>query len=272
MKDKLKSAIYGLAIGDALGVPVEFKQRGTFSVDDMIGFGTHNQQPGTWSDDTSMTLATMDSIKECNGVDVLDMYMKFREWIYEGNYAVDGNVFDYGITTMTAIRQGHGEDAEMSNGNGSLMRILPLAFTDASNMEIEAVSAITHGHYISKIGCVYYVEIARQLLKGHNLKEIIENMEFESPYDRLSYIHTLNEDDIQSSGYIVHTLEASLWALLTTNSYKDAVLRAVNLGSDTDTVGAVTGGLAGIIYGLDGIPEGWLEALRGKEIIDRCLF
>ena len=272
MKDKLKAAIYGLAIGDALGVPVEFRQRGTFNISDMVGFGTHNQQPGTWSDDTSMTIATCDSIRECDGIDRLDMYERFREWIFEGKYAIDGNVFDFGITTACAIRQGYGEYSERSNGNGSLMRILPLVFTDASTEEIEAVSAITHAHEISKIGCVYYVEIARMLLEGFKLKAILEDLDFVSPYERLSYIHTLDEDDIQSTGYVVHTLEAALWALSTTDNFKDAVLKAVNLGSDTDTVGAVTGGLAGIMYGLEGIPKEWIDTLRGKELINSCLF
>lgn len=272
MKDKLKAAIYGLAIGDALGVPVEFKGRNTFNINGMVGYGTHNQEPGTWSDDTSMTIATCDSIRLCDGINIQDMYDKFRNWITKGEYTVDGKVFDYGMTTINAIRQGYGEDDEMSNGNGSLMRILPLAFTDASNEEIETVSAITHAHQISKIGCVYYVKIARKLLKGYELTEILESLETEAPYDRLPYIHTLQEEDIASTGYVLHTLEAALWALATTNNFKDAVLKAVNLGSDTDTVGAVTGGLAGIIYGLEGIPKEWIISLRGKEIIDKCLY
>lgn len=272
MKDKLKAAIYGLAIGDALGVPVEFRQRGTFYISDMVGFGTHNQPSGTWSDDTSMTIATCDSIRSCEGINIKDMYDKFKGWINKGEYTVDGKVFDFGITTCNAIRQGYGEESEMSNGNGSLMRILPLAFTDASINQIKEVSAITHAHEISKIGCDYYVEIARKLLEGYKLKKILEDLDLVSPYERLSYIHTLDEDDIQSTGYVVYTLEAALWALSTTDNFKDAVLKAVNLGCDTDTVGAVTGGLAGIMYGLDGIPKEWIEALRGKEIINSCLF
>lgn len=272
MKSKLRAAIYGLAIGDAIGVPVEFKQRGTYTISGMVGYGTHQQPSGTWSDDTSMTIATCASIKKCGVINVLDIYDKFADWICNGAYTVDGNTFDYGITTCSAIRQGYGMDDEMSNGNGSLMRILPLAFTDASNEEIEAVSAITHAHSISKYGCVLYVDIARKLMKGEALSDILANMEFEAPYDRLSYIHTLDKADIQSSGYVVHTLEAALWSLLNTSNYRDAVLKAVNLGSDTDTVAAVTGGLAGIMYGFKGIPEEWIEGLRGKDTIEGCLF
>lgn len=121
MKDKLKAAIYGLAIGDALGVPVEFKQRGTFRVDGMIGYGTHNQPAGTWSDDTSMTLATCDSIRECGTVDCEDMLKKFREWLFNAAYTVDNKVFDAGGTTVSALRMGKGMDDFYSNGNGSLM-------------------------------------------------------------------------------------------------------------------------------------------------------
>ncbi|MBA3925767.1 ADP-ribosylglycohydrolase family protein [Listeria rustica] len=272
MKDKLRAAIFGLAIGDALGVPVEFKNRGTFRVTEMLGFGVHSQPRGTWSDDTSLTIATCDSIKRCGSIDVHDMYTRFQNWIFDGQYTVDGIVFDYGITTYAAIKQGYGENAERSNGNGSLMRILPVAFVDASRADIEKISAITHAHDTSTYGCVLYVDIARKLIKGDALQEIISAIRFETPYERLAYIQTLDETEIQSTGYVVHTLEAAIWSLLHTNNYRDAVLKAVNLGKDTDTVAAVTGGLAGIIYGWEGIPREWIEALRGKEKIERTLF
>lgn len=266
----LKSAIYGLAIGDALGVPVEFKARGSFKVSDMVGYGSHYQPLGTWSDDTSMTLATCHSIKVCGCIDTADMLNRFRLWAHAGEYAIDHNVFDIGGTTAAALRSGVGRSDERSNGNGSLMRIIPLVFTDASKEEIEAVSAITHVHDISKAACVCYVEIARELLSGKRLADILESLD--CPFDRVKGIAALDEAEIKSSGYVVSTLEAALWAVATTDNYKDAVLKAVNLGSDTDTVGAVAGGLAGIIYGLEGIPGEWLEALRGKEIIETCLF
>ena len=119
MKDKLKAAVYGLAIGDALGVPVEFKKRGTFHVDDMMGYGTHQQPAGTWSDDTSMTLATCDSIRECGTVDCEDMLENFRKWLFNAAYTVDNKVFDAGGTTVSALRMGKGMDDLYSNGNGS---------------------------------------------------------------------------------------------------------------------------------------------------------
>lgn len=268
--NKLKSAIYGLAVADAVGVPYEFKMRGTFNATDMVGHGSHNQPKGTWSDDTSMTLATCASIKECGCIDIPDMLTKFRAWAHNGEYAIDGRVFDIGSTTSEALRIGKGGDDERSNGNGSLMRIIPLAFTAASDEEIEVVSAITHAHDISKAACVCYVHIARALIRGENPTDILARVE--SPFERIRYINTLGEGEIKSSGYVVSTLEAALWAVSTTDNYRDAVLKAVNLGNDTDTVGAVAGGLAGIIYGFNEIPNEWVNSLKGKDIIDNCLF
>lgn len=267
MNKRLKAAIYGLAIGDALGVPVEFETRGTYEVKTMIGHGTHDQQAGTWSDDTSMTLATCASIKNMGKVDVEDMRKKFCEWAFEAKYTVDNIVFDMGITTHYALKSGKGEADEYSNGNGSLMRIIPLAFTEADDKLISEVSAITHAHQISKDACCEYVSIARKLLEGKDLKEILAECS-----GRLPELCALEEDEIKSSGFVIDTLEAALWAIVTTDNFKDALLKAVNLGRDTDTVGAVTGGLAGIIYGYEGIPAEWIETLRGKDMIEECLF
>ena len=148
---KLYDAILGLAIGDALGVPYEFEQRGSFICSDMVGYGTHNQPEGTWSDDTSMTLATLDSLKNNNGIIVTeDICRRFNDWLLYGDYTVNGEVFDAGITTCTALKKGRPAVGEWDNGNGSLMRILPLAFVDCTDDEIRAVSAITHGHWISE--------------------------------------------------------------------------------------------------------------------------
>lgn len=270
MNSKLKAAIYGLAVADAVGVPYEFKTRGSFVATDMVGHGTHNQPKGTWSDDTSMTLATCASIKSCGGIDTVDMLKKFRAWANDGKYAIDGRVFDIGGTTSMALCRGKGGIDEWSNGNGSLMRIAPLAFIDARDKEIEAVSAITHAHGISKGACVCYVHIARELISGKSLADVLKALD--SPFERLRGIAGLSESEIISGGYVVTTLEAALWVLAKTDNYRDAVLKAVNLGKDTDTVAAVAGALAGIIYGIDGIPSDWMDSLRGKDIIEDCLF
>lgn len=266
----LKSALYGFIIGDCLGVPFEFKKRGSFKCEDMVGYGTHNQPLGTWSDDTSMTLATLDSLKGNNyKINIEDMRNKFKEWIYQGKYTVDGNVFDCGITTREALDLGNGLDDFYSNGNGSLMRIFPLAFIDCSDKEIDNVSAITHAHFISKEACRIYIKIIKLLIKNKNLKDILENLEYSSYFSRLKYLYILKEDQIKSSGYVVDTLEASLWCVLTTSNYKEAVLKAVNLGEDTDTIGAITGSLAGLIYGYDNIPKDWINKLRNNEKIEK---
>ena len=274
--NKMTDAILGLAIGDALGVPYEFEQRGTFTCTDMVGHGTHDQPAGTWSDDTSMTLATLDSLKNNNGKVVTDdIRRNFNDWLRQGDYTADGEVFDAGITTCTALRNGKPAVGEWDNGNGSLMRILPLAFVDCTDDEIRAVSAITHGHWISEEACVIYVHVAKRLLAGEDISSIIPTLNYEKPFDRLKFINILDISQIKSSGYVVDTLEAALWAVSHEGdwekSFRGDILAAVNLGKDTDTVGAVAGGLAGIIYGLDDVSD-WVEQLRNKEEIMDCLW
>lgn len=274
MKERLKDAIYGLAVGDALGVPYEFSNRGEFVCEDMIGYGTHNQPKGTWSDDTSMTLATCMSIKNKGKVDIKDIRKEFEEWMFRNKYTPFGKVFDCGNTCSNAIYDKKGCDDEWSNGNGSLMRIIPLAFVEnISDEEIENVSAITHAHKISKEACVYYVRIAIDLLNGIELKTSIQNNIPEgSIYDSLLWMEDYSEDEIVSSGYVVDSFEAAIWCLMKTNTYRDCVIKAVNLGRDTDTIAAIAGGLAGILYGYDAIPKEWIDSLQQKEMIEECLF
>ncbi len=258
----LKDCVYGLAVGDALGVPFEFKQRDTFSCTDMIGFGTHNQPTGTWSDDTSMTLALCDSIREQGCVDPSDIQSRFIKWCQTGAYTIDG-LFDIGIATQKALSQGYGCSGEFDNGNGSLMRTAPLAFSHATDDEIRAVSAITHAHQISTEACVEFVHVCRALASGIAIQSALPH------YDTLI---TIPRTEIRSSGFVLDTLKAAYWCLATTTTYKDCVLKAVNLGDDTDTTAAVTGALAGIVYGIQSIPDEWANKLRGKKLIDACLF
>ena len=259
----LRDAIYGLAVGDALGVPYEFRPRGSFACMGMVGHGTHDQPAGTWSDDTSMTLATCDSIRACGRVDTADMLERFRAWIDGGAYAIDGVVFDYGNTTARALAAGTGCAGERDNGNGSLMRIAPLAFTDATDDEIRAVSAITHAHPVSTEACVDMVHVMRALAAGASPAEAIPDFDV---------LLAASEKDLGSGGFVRDTYCAVLWCLAVSESYEECVLSAVNLGDDTDTTAAVAGALAGIVYGADAIPPAWMEALRGKDIIEGCLF
>jgi ADP-ribosylglycohydrolase len=255
----LRDCMYGQAVGDALGVPYEFRMRGSFTCTDMVGHSSHNQPAGTWSDDTSMALATCDSLREKGCVDVADMRRRFERWYHEGAYTVDG-LFDIGGCTARALDEGHGQAGGRDNGNGSLMRILPLAFTDATDDEVRAVSAITHAHHTSCDACVRMAHVARKLIAGATPAEVAAN-QIGAP-----------ESDIRSGGFVRDTERAALWCLGNTSTYADCVLLAVNLGDDTDTTAAVAGGLAGIVYGMDAIPAKWMDELLGKDVIESCLF
>lgn len=289
----IKSALIGVAVGDALGVPVEFKTRETLRknpVTDKIGYGTYNLPPGTWSDDSSLTFCLAEALTQDFDLNVIGQ--NFVKWAYENYWTPHGDVFDIGIATSQAIsRLAKGEKPELAggfkendNGNGSLMRILPLFFylLDKPINErfdiTRKVSSITHGYIRSVIACFYYLEFAKQILEGKDIFEIYKNLQTEisnyltriginpteiANFDRLlkGNIFKIDEGDIQSSGYVLHTLEASIWSLMTTDNYKEAVLKAVNLGDDTDTTGAVTGGLAGLYYGFDNIPKKWLRQI-----------
>lgn len=257
-QERLRSAIYGLAVGDALGVPFEFLARGSFYCSNMVGGGTHQQVAGTFSDDTSMTLACCDSLRVCRDIDTSDMRQRFLQWFDEGRYTPDGICFDVGNTTAQALKSGRGCAGEWDNGNGSLMRIAPLAFVPATDDDIVAVSAITHAHPMSCEICVSYIHLLRQLLDGASAMDVAgEWKAVPAP---------------PSSGFVKHSFAAALWCLANTNSYRDCVLAAVNLGSDTDTTAAIAGALAGVLYGYDAIPSEWIHKLRAKELIESCLF
>lgn len=265
----LKDAVYGAAVGDALGVPFEFLERGTFECTGMNSKGTHNVPIGTFSDDTSMMLATCDSIRENDGrIDCADMRRKFCDWVHRGAYTPDGIVFDIGNTVSTALSQGYGCDGERSNGNGSLMRIAPLAFMNATDDEIREVSAITHAHEISKESCVAYVHVMRELIAGADAADAAKGVKV----GKYVFDPDKPRDDLRSGGFVLDTLDSALWCLVNTDNYADCVIEAVNLGSDTDTTACVAGALAGVVYGIDAIPAEWHKALRGKDVIDACLF
>lgn len=301
----IKSGLLGMAIGDALGVPVEFTTRDLLKQNPVTGmreFGTHQQPKGTWSDDSSMAFCTAETL--LHGYSLSAIANSFINWYDNGHWAAHGKVFDIGGATREAIWQwkqlkkgtpegspvlAGGTDA-YDNGNGSLMRILPMAFyvKDLSFEErtqiIFDVSSITHAHFRSKLCCLIYTEIAVGLLLGknkevayaqmqHNLNKYLDSIKVDYHevvlFQRLLQfnIADLEESKIRSSGYVLHTLEASLWCIFNTDNFADAVLKAVNLGEDTDTTGAVTGGLAGLLYGWQNIPVEWLDVLAQADNI-----
>lgn len=269
----LRDAVYGAAVGDALGVPYEFQGRGSFECTGMASGGAHGRPAGTFSDDTSMMIALCDSVRVRGRVDVRDMRRKFNDWMRDGAYTADGIVFDVGNTVATALSEGRGCAGERSNGNGSLMRIAPLAYTTADDDEVRAASSVTHAHRISTESCVCFVKLIRNLIGGNSLElalkySIPESEEFAFLADVASW----PREKVRSGGFVLDTLGAAIWCFANTGSYPDCVLAAVNLGSDTDTTACVAGALAGAVYGYKAIPEEWLEVLRGKEVIEQCLF
>lgn len=300
--------IMGLVVADALGVPVEFRSRESLKDDpvvDMREYGTYNLSKGSWSDDSSMTLATLASLK--NGYNPEDIMRKFILWMTEGAYTPDGECFDIGNTTSRALHKYMEEEDITScggirmydNGNGSLMRILPacLFYYDQQKIQklsdeevihhIHEISALTHAHYISMISCGLYFFMVRSVLdengslmerlqKGLDIGLAFYNKTEDTDWEPDEFFHfwdlkafrEFEEDRISSGGYVIDSLEAAIWCLINTNSYKDAMLKAVNLGEDTDTVAAIAGGLAGLYYGYEGIPKEWLEVIRKREGIE----
>lgn len=270
MKEKLRSAIYGFAVGDALGVPYEFKARDNFRCVGMIGGGSHCQPVGTWSDDTSMILATMKSLAKNNGkIDPEDMMNNFIFWAKLGEFTPWGNCFDIGNATARALRKAEhskdwttwGNTEEFSNGNGSLMRILPFAFLPYNEQEIDMASALTHNTSRCKFACETYVKICQDII----------NDKFNELDPRYEIIRSIKRSDIRSTGYVIDSLIAALWSFLTSDSYDECVLAAVNLGDDTDTIGALAGGLAGLHWGFDNIPSDWVKKLAAKDQIDQIV-
>lgn len=296
--DRPLALILGVAVGDALGVPVEFKPRGTFYVTGMQSHGTHNQPAGTWSDDTSLTLALADGLLP-DDVNLEGIAYRFTDWYDNAAYTPHGKVFDVGNATAEAIRrlkkgvapEKAGGMGERDNGNGSLMRIAPLAFYMFGIREAEArfrivrdVSSLTHAHEWSVAACYIYVEMLNKLRMGRKKKaayaELREDFAHGVPFISKATlakfgrilendICELPEGEIRSGGFVIDTLEAAFWCFMTTDNYKDAVLKAVNLGDDTDTTGAVTGALAGLAYGLDSIPQEWREQLAAYDEVRR---
>lgn len=297
----IKDVLLGVAVGDALGVPVEFKSRREL-LDDPVtgvrGYGSHRQPPGTWSDDSSLTFCLAEMM--CKKYDLQDLANRFVNWKTYNYWTPHNEVFDMGIATSAAIdrmargvdpRQAGGNSVD-SNGNGSLMRILPLLFLvkdldiDRRYLMVSDVSSLTHRHVRSVLSCFIYIEIAMGLLLGkgkheayrracETVKGFLDTSAICTDEEKKIFSRILSgtidkeeEQNIYSSGYVLHTLEASVWCFLNTASYERAILKATNLGSDTDTTAAVTGGLAGLLYGWQTIPEEWLSALARRTDIE----
>ena len=296
-----KDILLGTAIGDALGLPVQFLEREVVAknpITTMEGLDQFNVPAGTWSDNTSLSFCLAESL--CNGYDLNDIINKFTKWMYEDYWTPANETFDINYInyfTIVNLRNNGsphiaGIDNKRGNSDGSLMRILPLV-PYILNMEeekkfriIKEISSLTYRHPRSILACIALCEFAIQYINLQSVEEAYQAMqqtilqllkrdmfiEEGIPFERLTGLSyeefkTIALKDIHSTEYVIDTLEASLWCIFNTTSYKDAVLKAVNLGDDANTVGAITGGLTGIIYGYDTIPSEWLEVLAKKDDI-----
>lgn len=306
---RIRGSLFGFFVGDALGVPVEFARRDELKknkVTKMLEYGTHNQPIGTWSDDSSMVIATIDSLNNSNNINYNVIMDNFLKWYNEGEYTPNGKVFDIGNATLSALLKYQknkttficGSKDVYSNGNGSLMRILPVSlylhYTDDPMFDvINNISSMTHSHSYSILSCLIYSVFINEYLKEIDIKKSYSNMQviiksmleddnnkilgdlgdLRQKFNKIIYndISNISEDDIKSSGFVIDSLEASFWCLLNTSNYRDAVLKAVNLGGDTDTIGALTGGLAGLVYGYRDIPENWVNVLKRKEYLNKLV-
>ena len=310
-----KDGMFGLIVGDAVGMPVQFEERSEIKaepVTDMLEHLCFDMPKGAWTDDSSLALATLYSIKEQGKLDIEDVAKKFAMWLTDGLFTPLGFAYDVGTGCMNSIYRfiqtmdayNCGGKTEQDNGNGSLMRILPTCIyayeeltsgnitADEAITLVEASSAITHAHKRAQTACVIYFYIIKEILDCRNknenigLNELIENaisktrsyalihidtFKEYSKFHRLFALGTfkdLPEDDIYSTGYVLHSLEAAIWSLINTDNYRNCILKAVNLGGDTDTIAAIAGGLAGLYYGFDDIPKDWVDSIMRKEWIE----
>lgn len=300
-----RAALLGLSVADSLGVPVEFQSRqdlATNPVTGVRGYGTYDQPPGTFSDDSTMAFCLAETIVRSGGrlpLDFRDLANRFINWCDHGYWTPHGERFDIGRITWAAIQRMRDLDAdpttaggagEYDNGNGSLMRILPLVRLTpkldppAKLQLVREVSGMTHAHPRSVLCCLYYVLLAERLLSGEVLAKayaatnadiadvycpLDARLATEAAHTHLAelldgHLASQPEDTVYGDGYVVNSLKASIWCLFQTDDYRSAVLRAINLGEDTDTTACITGGLAGLMYGAESIPGEWLTALTRR--------
>lgn len=314
----VRNGIYGSIVGDALGVPYEFTPRSImerYPCTTMTGNGMHEQPIGTWSDDSSLILATIDgltkTLKQNKPIDYETIMENFSKYLAYGEYTPHGEVFDVGNTTSNSITNYLlgvpplycGGVKEDENGNGSIMRMLPIALylhyaqecnkmaLDEKMAIIHNMSSLTHRHKRSQMTCGIYCLIAEEIIKNvengrkHSLEKMVsygldnamdfycDDKKWDNEISHFKWIlskeiHHLHRDEIYSGGYTLDTLESSVWCLLNNDSYESTVLEAVNLGGDTDTTACTVGGLASIHYGFSEIPTYWVDVLQDKGFVD----
>ena len=288
MLDRAQGCLLGLAVGDAVGTTVEFKDRGTFPlVTDMVGGGPFSLKSGQWTDDTSMALCLGYSLAE-KGFDPLDQMVRYVEWFAEGYMSCTGRCFDIGATTKGSLRQFQNDPLKnpiagsthfMDSGNGGIMRLAPVPIMYALNMKkaielSEVQSMVTHGSPECLKAASMFGEILVRALNGTSKEEVLR-LDISEPTSELRSLENIargtyfnaEEKDIRGSGYVVESLEAALWCFYTTENFKDCILKAANLGDDADTTAAIAGQVAGAYYGLSGIPVEWVKRVSWSDSI-----
>lgn len=293
--ERYRGSLIGLAIGDAMGVPLEFKPPGTFRpVHAMVGGGPFGLKSGEWTDDTSMALCLAESLIRCTGFDLKDQLARYCDWYHNGHLSSNGKCFDIGDTTRSALLHFE-ETAEPysgltdphSAGNGSLMRLapVPLAYAKTPSRAIELSgesSKTTHALDKCVDACRYMGALIVGAAQGYS-KEQLLSPQF-SPVEHYWNLHPLTSKiytiangsfrekeppEIRGKGYVVDSLEAALWAFARTETFQEGCLAAVNLGHDADTTGAIYGQLAGAYYGVAAIPDEWKNTIVKRELIEQ---
>lgn len=289
--DKFLGCLVGLSVGDALGTTLEFTTYGQAQANplvDIVGGGPFNLPAGCWTDDTSMALCIADSLIEKQGFDANDIMEKFCNWFHKGYNTPYGHCFDIGIGTVSALRHfknnGTFIDDKDAAGNGVIMRLAPIPMVFYSDLvkchdHCKTNAKMTHPSPQGIACSVYMGWIISSLLSGMSKKDVLEGPDS----DKWAYFETDPEmsrnatggitektyrekkpgapGGIIGSGYVISCLESALWAFETTDNFKDGALKAVNLGNDADTTGAVYGQIAGAYYGLSGIPDEWVKKI-----------
>lgn len=284
-KDRAIGALVGLALGDAVGTTLEFKPRDSYQpLTDMIGGGPFRLAPGEWTDDTAMALALGESLLEHPAFNACDLMERFISWRDDGRYSCTGRCFDIGITTNDALNRWletgdpfAGSEDPFSAGNGSLMRLAPVAIRHWKSDDLlqriaRAQSRTTHAASEALDACGFFAQVLATLIGGANLADGLRKIEgtFAPAVEgvRAGAWENKSRSEIRSSGYVIHTLEAAFWCVSQTGNFADAILLAANLGEDADTTAAVAGQLAGALYGYSGLPEKWLQQLAWRAEIE----
>ena len=282
--DRCRGALLGLAVGDALGAPLEFMRPGTFEpVTEMVGGGPHGLLPGEWTDDTSMALCLAESLIQCRGFDAEDQLRRYVRWYRYGHLSSTGLCFDIGVTTRIALEafentgQPSGLTSPDSAGNGSIMRLapVPMFYANSMNDAVEYAgqsSSTTHAAQEAVEACRYMAAVMVRALRGAEKEDVLAPALVEQLSDNMRRVafgsfRIFSPPQIKGSGYVVESLEAALWAFHNSDNFADGARLAVNLGDDSDTTGAVYGQIAGAFYGASEIPARWVDALARRNLI-----